>query len=157
MLNRRQFLAAAAATLAVPSVRAHHGWSSFDLARPLYLRGTVAKVMWVNPHAEFDLAVAPDLALPADLPGRQVPAQSAPVDGKDLLAKAALPTRKDRVWRIELAPLSRMEAWKVERLQTGETVELVGFGFPDAKPGAILRVEYLFRAGKAYALRSSPA
>ena len=156
MMNRRQFLAATAA-LAAPAVHAHHGWSSFDLARPLYLRGTVAKVMWANPHVEFDLAVAPDLALPADLPGRQVPAQSAPVDAKDMLAKAALPTRKDRVWRIELAPLSRMEAWKIERLKEGEVVELVGFGFPDSKPGAILRVEYLFRAGKAYGLRSSPA
>lgn len=155
-MHRRQFLAAAAAFAALPA-RAHHGWSSFDADRPLYLRGTVTKVRWANPHAEFDLVVAAGLALPADLAKRAVPAQSAPVDGPAVLAKAALPTRKAATWNVELAPLSRMEAWKVERLKDGETVEVVGFGFPDSKPGAVLRAEYLFRGGKAYGLRSSPA
>lgn len=155
-MDRRTFLAAAAALAAAPA-RAHHGWSSFDTEHPLYLRGTVAKVQWANPHAEFDLVVAADLALPADLAKRAVPAQSAPVDAAAILAKAALPARKARAWRVELAPLSRMEAWKVDRLKDGEAVEVVGFGFPDSKPGAVLRAEYLFRGGRAYGLRSSPA
>lgn len=155
-MNRRLFLAAAGALLAAPA-RAHHGWSSFDQERPLYLAGRVAKLQWANPHVEFDLAVQANLSLPADLAKRTVPAQSAPVDGPAMLAKAALPTRKAATWRVELAPLPRMEAWNIERLKEGESVEVVGFGFVDSKPGAILRAEYLFRGGKAYGLRSSPA
>jgi len=154
-MDRRLFLFAAGALLAAPA-RAHHGWSSFDQDRPLYLRGRVAKVQWANPHVEFDLAVPADLSLPADLAKRAVPPQAAPVDGPAMLAKASLPTRKAGTWHIELAPLPRMEAWKIERLKEGESVEVVGFGFVDSKPGALLRVEYLFRGGRAYALRSSP-
>ena len=155
-MKRRTFLAAAGAAFVLPA-HAHHGWSSFDQERPLYLRGRVAKVMWANPHVEFDLAVPADLALPPDLAKRVVPAQSAPVDGPAMLARTSLPTRKAPTWRVELAPLPRIEAWKIERLKEGETVEVVGFGFVDAKPGAILRAEFLFRGGKAYGLRSSPA
>lgn len=155
-MNRRRFIAAVGAAFALPA-RAHHGWSAFDEQRPLYLAGRVAKVQWANPHVELDLAVPASLALPADLAKRALPAQSAPVDGPALLARAALPGRKSPLWRVELAPLPRMEAWKIERLVEGETIELLGFGFADGKPGAVLRAEYLFRAGKAYALRSSPA
>ena len=34
-----------------------------------------------------------------------------------LLKAAQLPTRKDRRWQIELAPLSRMNAWKCTRVR----------------------------------------
>ena len=40
-----------------------------------------------------------------------LPAQTAPVDGPGLLKAARLPTRRDRRWEIELAPLSPMQAW----------------------------------------------
>jgi len=56
------------------------------------------------------------LQLPADLARRSVPPQSASVDGPKLLAAAQLPKRRDKVWEIELAPLTRMEAWKVPEL-----------------------------------------
>ena len=137
--------------------RAHHGWSSFDQSRSIYLQGKVGAVKWANPHAEMELMVSPDLALPGDLANRPIPAQSASVDGKSLLSKATVPARKDKVWRIELAPLSRMEAWKIDRLTPGEPIEVVGFTFPAEKGEAILRADFLFRGGKAYALRSSPA
>ncbi len=42
--------------------------------------------------------------LPADLAQRTLPAQTAPVDGQALLARAQLPRRQDRRWEIELAP-----------------------------------------------------
>jgi len=119
-MKRRTWLLAAAA---VPLLaRAHHGWSSFDQDRPVYLQGRVASVKWQNPHAELILELPADYRLPADLAGRNVPAQSAQVDGKGLLAKAVAPTRKDRRWEIELAPLTRMEAWKVAPVQVGATI-----------------------------------
>jgi hypothetical protein len=153
-MKRRDLLLA---SLAAPaSAWAHHGWSSFDQDRPLYVQGRVASVKWQNPHAEFILELPADYKVPADLAARNVPAQSASVDGKALLAKAIAPIRKDRRWEIELAPLTRLEAWKVEPLKAGATVGVLGYAFKDEKGEAIIRAEYLFVDGKAYGLRSSP-
>jgi len=151
---------AAALLTALPLPRlalAHHGWSSFDQGRPLYLEGRAGKVAWRNPHAEFELEVKPGLALPADLARRTVPPQSANVDGPGLLARAQLPTRKDRVWEVELAPLTRMQAWQVPQLATGTEVAVLGFTFDGEKGKPVLRAEYLWVGGKAYGMRSSPA
>jgi hypothetical protein len=68
-----------------------------------------------------------------------------------------VPTRKDRQWEIELAPLTRMQAWKVDEIQPGTQVALVGFALRGVKSAPVLRVEYLFVDGKTYALRSGPA
>ncbi|MGE0332502.1 MAG: DUF6152 family protein [Ramlibacter sp.] len=155
MFNRRTLMAAGA--LAPLGAWAHHGWSSFDQDRPIYLEGRVTRAKWQNPHAELELEVPAGLKVPADLAQRTVPAQSSPVDGKALLAKAVVPNRKDRKWEVELAPLTRMEAWKVAPIKAGDMLSLVGFTFKDEKGGAIVRVEYLFVDGKAYGLRSSPA
>ena len=103
------------------------------------------------------LEVPAGLKVPADLAQRTLPAQTAPVDGKALLARAVVPTRKDRKWEIELAPLTRMEAWKVAEIKPGTTLSVVGFIFKEEKGESILRAEYLFVDGKAYGLRSSPA
>jgi hypothetical protein len=154
-MKRRPFLLAAVA--APFAARAHHGWSSFDQDRPLFLQGRVASVKWQNPHVELEVELPPDYRVPADLASRPVPAQSASVDGKALLAKAQAPTRKDRRWEIELAPLTRMEAWKVSPVPVGATVGVLGYTFKDEKGEAILRAEYLYVDGKAYGLRSSPA
>ena len=155
MLKRRTVLIASAVTPL--GALAHHGWSSFDQDRPIYLEGKVTKAKWRNPHAELELEVPAGLKVPADLAQRAVPAQSAPVDGKALLAKAVVPARKDRKWEIELAPLTRMEAWKVTEIQPGAMISLVGFTLKGEKGDAVVRVEYLFVDGKAYGLRSSPA
>ena len=137
---------------------AHHGWSSFDTDRPIYLEGTARKVVWRNPHAELDLQLPPGgLKLPADLAQRPFPAQSAQVDGKRLLGAAQLPTRKDAVWHIELAPLTRLQSWSVAEIKDGDAVSVLGFTFAQEKGEAIVRAEYLFVAGKAYGLRSAPA
>lgn len=141
----------------LPLARAHHGWSSFDQDRPIYLQGRVQSVRWQNPHAELMLELPANLSLPADLAQRVLPAQTAPVDGKALLAKAQLPRRKDRRWEIELAPLSRMQAWNVTPLKASDEIGVLGFTFQDEKGEAILRVEYLFVGSKVYGLRSSPA
>jgi Family of unknown function (DUF6152) len=143
-MKRRTLLAVTLAPFAAMSspAHAHHGWSSFDQTRPIYLEGKATKVAWRNPHAE--------------LKERKLPAQSASVDGAALLAKAALPTRKDRQWMIELAPLTRLEAWKVPPITDGQSLGVLGFTFTDEKGDAILRAEYLFLGDAVYGLRSSP-
>jgi hypothetical protein len=156
MMNRRLFVAAALAAGALP-VLAHHGWSSFDQGKPLYLAGTVKSVRWQNPHAEIVLTVAQGLTLPSDLSQRPVPAQSQRVDGAALLKKTALPANAAGDWEIEFAPLSRMEAWGLkEPLKPGDRIELVGFALADSSK-RVMRVEYMFAGGRAYAFRSSPA
>jgi hypothetical protein len=155
-MQRRLILAAGAGCI-LPPAWAHHGWSNFDAERPLYLEGKAAKVVWQNPHAELDLELASPLKLPADLARRPVPAQSAQVDGPAILAKTVLPKRSDKLWELELAPLTRMQAWQVAEIKPGTPLSVVGYTFPAEKGEAILRVEYLFVDGKAYALRSSPA
>ncbi len=155
MIQRRLFVAALP-LLAAPSARAHHGWSSFDQARPLYLEGKATKVSWANPHAELVLELPAEPKLPADLASRALPPQSVAIDGPGLLKAAQLPTRKDRRWTIELAPISRMDAWKVVPVKVGDTVGVLGFTFAGEKGEALLRAEFLFAGGKAYGLRSSP-
>ena len=155
-MYRRHLLLAAGASFA-PAAWAHHGWSSFDLARPLYLEGRAANVAWRNPHAELMLELPASLKLPDDLASRSLPAQSANVDGAALLKAAQLPTRKDSRWAIELAPLPRMNAWGVPEIKNGDSLALLGFTFAGEKGEAILRCEYLFVGGKTYGLRSSPA
>ena len=154
MKRRTLLIAAAGAPL---GALAHHGWSSFDQDRPIYLEGKVTAVRWQNPHAELEIEIPAGLKVPADLGMRQLPAQSAPVDGPMMLSKAVVPTRKDRKWEIELAPLTRMEAWKVAPVPVGATISVVGFTLKDEKGDAVVRAEYLFVNGKAYGLRSGPA
>jgi hypothetical protein len=154
---QRRFFVACGALIVLPRAFAHHGWSSFDQSRPLWLEGQVVKVEWRNPHAMLEIDLPADRRLPADLGSRVVPAQSAPVDGAALLKAAVLPTRSDRRWQVELAPISRLEAWKVVPVQAGETVAALGFTFVDEKGDALMRAEYLFAGGKVYGLRSSPA
>ncbi|WP_028999778.1 DUF6152 family protein [Azohydromonas australica] len=153
----RRLLVASGAVALLPSARAHHGWSSFDQSRPIYLEGAAREVRWRNPHAELVLELPPTLALPADLRQRPLPAQSASVDGPALLANAKLPSRKDKRWTVELAPLTRMQAWQIEPIKRDANVGVLGFTFYEEKGDPVLRAEYLFVDGKAYGLRSSPA
>lgn len=138
-------------------VWAHHGWSSFDQDRPIYLEGKVVKSTWQNPHAELEIDVPAGLKLPADLVRRALPAQTAPVDGKALLAKAVVPARQDKRWEIELAPLGRMQAWNVAEIKPGTSIAVLGFTLVGEKGDAVVRAEYLFVGDKTYALRSGPA
>lgn len=157
-MERRTLLTALAVAPWIPAAaRAHHGWSGFDQDRPLYLEGKAIKVVWRNPHAELDLELPERLALPADLRQRALPRQTTAVDGEGLLAKAQVPTRRDRRWEVELAPLTRLEAWKVEEIRPGTELSVVGFAAPGEQGEPVLRAEYLFVGGKVYGLRSSPA
>lgn len=156
-MERRLVLLGATLTALAPRAWAHHGWSSFDQQRPLWLEGRATQVWWRNPHAELDLQLPDKLALPADLKQRKLPAQSAGVDGPALLARAELPRRADKRWRVELAPLTRMQAWQVAEIKPGDSLGVLGFSFEGEKVEALLRAEYLFVGDKVYGLRSSPA
>lgn len=155
-MNRRRFLLAAASMYGSAAI-AHHGWSSFDQDKPVFLAGTVKSVRWQNPHAEVLLTVAAGLALPADLARRTVPSQSQKVDGAAVLTRATVPSNSAGEWEIEFAPLSRMEAWGLkEPLKTGDRIELLGYALAEANR-KVMRVEYMFVGGRTYAFRSSPA
>ncbi|MCU0924818.1 MAG: DUF6152 family protein [Hydrogenophaga sp.] len=136
---------------------AHHGWSSFDQDRPIYLEGRAVEVKWRNPHAELVLELPDTLNLPADLARRPLPAQVAGVDGPALLARTSLPKRRDKRWEIELAPLTRLGQWQMPEIKPGASVALVGFTFKGEQGPALVRAEYVFLDGKTYGLRSSPA
>lgn len=159
-MQRRMFLntgVAAGLSAVGGAAWAHHGWSSFDQNRPLYLEGKAVEVRWRNPHAELVLELPENLMLPANLAARPLPAQSAAVDGTALLAKAVVPTRRDRRWEIELAPLFRLGQWQMPEIVPGTDLSLIGFTFKDEAGAPLLRAEYVFLAGKTYGLRSSPA
>ena len=134
---------------------AHHGWSSFDETKPIYLEGTVKSVKWQNPHAEVMLEIN-RVDPPAALSRFAIPKQSAPVDAVTVLGSAKAPTRKDAVWEIEFAPITRMDAWKVAPIKAGEKIAVVGYTFKDEKGEATLRVEFLIGNGKVAPLRSAP-
>lgn len=161
-MNRRHLLLAAPplALLTLlplsPSALAHHGWSSFDETRPLYIAGKIKALKWQNPHVELTVSMAADAALPADLAKRSAPAQSNPVDGAKIFASAALPKRRGD-WQLELSPMTRIEAWKVPEPKIGDTVAAVAYTFKDEKGAAIARVEYLMIGTQIYGLRSMPA
>lgn len=152
----RRRLLLAALPVSVPAL-AHHGWNSFDQNRPIYLVGTAREVRWANPHVELVLERELAAPLPADWRQRTLPAQSAPVNGPALLAATVLPTRADPRWAVELAPLTRMNAWQVPELKGGERIELMGFTFKDEAGSATLRAEFVWVGGKVYGLRSAPA
>jgi hypothetical protein len=155
-LKRRLLLASGAVAL-LPMARAHHAWSNFDQSRPIYIEGAAREVRWRNPHVELVLELPPTLTLPADLRQRALPAQSANVDGPALLANARLPSRKDRRWTVELAPLTRMQAWQIEPIKRDTNVGVLGYTYAEEKGDPVLRAEYLFVNGKVYGLRSAPA
>lgn len=156
-MERRLVLLGATLAALAPRAWAHHGWSSFDQQRPLWLEGRATQVWWRNPHAELDLQLPEKPALPADLKQRKLPAQSAGVDGPALLARAELPRRADKRSRVELAPLTRMQAWQVAEIKPGDSLGVLGFSFEAERGEALLRAEYLFVGDKVYGLRSSPA
>jgi Family of unknown function (DUF6152) len=148
-------LSSIALAFAFGSASAHHGWSSFDETKPIYLEGIVKNVKWQNPHAEVMLEIN-RVEPPAALTRFAIPRQSAPVDAVTILGTAKAPTRKDTTWEIEFAPITRMDAWKVAPIKTGEKIAVVGYTFKDEKGTATLRVEFLIGNGKVTPLRSAP-
>ncbi len=152
-MKRRYFVHLVAGALLAAPVLAHHGWSSFDQTKPLYLSGTLTQVRWQNPHPEVVLRVD-TTTLPDGLATRALPAQQQPVDIDAIRKNVQVPANAAGVWEIEFAPLSRMQQWGVAQPKVGDRIEVIGYALADGK--RVLRAEYLFANGKAYGLRSSP-
>jgi len=124
---------------------------------PIYVAGTVKRAKWEDPHANLVIAVSPSLALPADLASRALPAQRTPVDGTDLLRRAALPPRPGAEWTVELASPAELQAWGCAAIPAGDKVEVIGYLLRMKGAPPYLRAEYLFHRGKTYGMRSEPA
>jgi hypothetical protein len=154
-MKRRKFLVALPSITLAQSALGHHGWSSFDETRPIYLEGKVKSTKWQNPHAEIKIYVDKNLKLPADLAKRTAPKQTSPVDGAKILAAAVLPNKRGD-WTLELSPMTRIEAWKVREPKPGDTIAAIGFTFKDEKGEALARIEYLIIGTQMYGLRSTP-
>jgi hypothetical protein len=158
--KRRQLLIAAAtipaAALPMSAAFAHHGWSSFDETKPLYFVGKVKSAKWENPHAEVVITFDANPALPADLAKMTPPKQTNTFDGAKVLATTALPKNRGE-WRLELAPLTRIEAWKVAKPNAGDSVAGIGYTYKEEKGDRVARIEYWMVGGKLYGLRSMPA
>jgi hypothetical protein len=157
-MDRRLFLGGLLLAGASPlaAVARQGGWGAVDVATPWYLAGAVKAE---NRSARrIELLIVPDdpLVLPADLRARALPAQRAQVDGAALLARTRLPRRASAEWTLALAPPYLMQAWRIPRIAPGERVEVVGYPLRSVDAPAMLRVEYLFHAGRVYALRSPP-
>ena len=158
-MNRRLFVSSVSAVSALLwSQRsfAHHGWSSFDEAHPIYLTGKVKSLTWQNPHVELVITVPADASIPMSLPHRRVPPQAIPVNGTKILASAKLPKKRGD-WTLELSPMTRIEAWKVAKPNIGDGVEAVGYTFKNEAGASIMRVEYYIIGDNMYGLRSMPA
>ena len=154
-MKRRNFVYLVSGALLAAPVLAHHGWSSFDQDKPLYLSGTLTQVRWQNPHIEVMLR-ADAVKLPEGIATRTVPAQQQSVDGAGILKRVQVPANAAGVWEVEFAPLSRMQAWGLSQpLKVGDRIEVIGYGLADDRSKRLL-AEYLFINGKAYAFRSSP-
>jgi Family of unknown function (DUF6152) len=158
MFHASRALACIALTLMGGLAAAHHGWSTFDEAKPLYIEGTVASVRWQNPHAELTVEVPVSLALPKDLASRPFPKQVSTAVTPAMVSGSATPAMPAGKWTVELAPLPRMEAWGLSTpIKVGDKVSMIGFSRAGAKD-KVMRVEILYTAdGKAYGLRSAPA
>lgn len=140
------------------SAPAHHGWSSFDDTKPIFLEGAVKTVRWRNPHAELVIEVGPKLVRPADLDQRSFPKQQNPSVTSEVVTKAAVPADSGGEWTLELAPLTRLEAWGVrEPIKAGQRVSAIGFARLEGQD-RLIRVEILYLPdGRVVGLRSAPA
>ena len=108
----------------------------------------------------FACARFPGTAPPAAITGSaalRADFESAAIDGAALFARARLPARQDRIWRVELAPLTRMQAWNIAEITDGERIAVIGFEPAEPRATALARAEYLFVGSAIYGLRSSPA
>jgi hypothetical protein len=55
---KRALLAVAAATLACGGAAAHHGWGSYDAAKPITVTGPIVASKYENPHATITVKAA---------------------------------------------------------------------------------------------------
>jgi hypothetical protein len=104
-------------------VEAHHGFTGqYDVSRPLYLRGTVREVRWQAPHSILVLELPRNLDVPpAFRQLSQVNQLGWDTQKRLTVPRNLLGTRQ----RVEFPPLASMVEPLQNRLQRGDTVQLV--------------------------------
>jgi hypothetical protein len=112
-----------AAPFGIVTASAHHGWSSYDSANTLNLTGSIKESGYEHPHGFVAL---------------EVPAST---------------TGGAKVWRVVLAPPSRMENRGLSRemLKPGTAARVVGY--PHRMDAEEMRAERITVAGKTVELR----
>lgn len=100
--------AAAFACLAAPAALAHHSYAMFDTTKSVFVKGTLAKVEWVNPHTFVWLYVEKK-----DAPGKY-----------DLYA-------------FENGPITMLmrNGWTKDTLKVGEKLTIQYFPLKDGRTG----------------------
>lgn len=158
-MERRLFLGGLALCAATPwQLWARPpGWGAVDTARPWYVAGRVTAIRWTLPSVELLIAPDPTLALPAELRTDRLPAQRAQVDDAALLARTRPAPLVATEWTLLLGAARLLHAWQLAPIEPGERVAAVGYPLRAHPTPPLLRVEYLFHAGRAYPLRSPPA
>ena|SRR5215472_2424389 len=112
--RRVSALVLVAVSLAVPSLRAHHGLARFDTENPVTLQGTVTDFRWTNPHAY------------------------AYADMKDENGKLA----KWKLELGSVTMLAKFGGWSRDSLKRGDHVTVRGFRAKDGSPYmSLLEVE----------------
>lgn len=150
-MNRPLALAAAAGSLMAFPALAHHGWSFFNTAQPLYLSGTVREVRWRNPHPEIELEVRENISIPQNVRNLRVPEElQALGDYREVLAKLRVPENAARTWTVVLAPTNRLQSWGMpEAPMVGSTMRVIGYASCDEdgelRPDLVMMGEHLVR------------
>ncbi|MFE4057239.1 DUF6152 family protein [Streptomyces sp. NPDC059096] len=111
----------------MPQASAHHGWAEFDTTRAYYLSGELTNVRWGSPHVEVTMRVE-RTAVPEDWAGRDLPEDVEEMGTRDTM-KATRPYDGGRTeLNLVLAPPETLRNWGLDRrLETGESIEAVGF------------------------------
>lgn len=138
MRSRSLIILAAAAALSAAAVlntgvllvrpaAAHHGWGTFDTKIAFYVRGSVAKVRWGNPHSEVVLLLEP-AAMPEGWLQRPLPQGGNERDGRLTMESARPYAGNRKELELVLAGPDWMARWGLHRpLRVGEKIEAVGF------------------------------
>lgn len=103
-------------------VSAHHGFTGqYDASRPLYLQGTVRQVRWQSPHSTLIVELPKNLEVPLEF--RQLSASELGLNTQQRLTVSTnlLGTRS----RVEFPPVVSMVAPLRDRLQVGDSIQLV--------------------------------
>jgi hypothetical protein len=104
-------IALAAGTMAMisPSIKAHHGTSTFDMSRTTTIKGTVVDYQLINPHTEITIKVQQE-------------------DGA---------TVEWNVESVSATMLLRV-GWKRDTVKAGDTVSVTGHPAKGGKPAMLL-------------------
>lgn len=109
--------------LSITKAEAHHGFSGqYDASSPLYLWGTVTELRWQSPHSILVLDLPKNLEVPSAF------RQLAQVNelGSNTQRRLAVPRNLlGTTQRVEFPPIASMVEPLQNRLQRGDTVQLV--------------------------------